>query len=86
MEYINMDSDLRNSISATISSDHWEPVTSKMFPAAPSAPWQLWTLQEDIEYNGAMWRCCIVRMDTYNTDAPEEIDYSEDIFSSACKL
>ena len=55
----NMDCELRQHISETIDGSAWEAVKSVLWQNG--TPLQLWKLERDIEFDGGLWRCVIVK-------------------------
>lgn len=63
----------------------WEPMTGKQFPEG-GQPWQLFLFENDVEWDGATWRCTFIDKRYFDEDRPDELDYSEIVFAEAFEL
>ena len=79
-----MTEELKNHISETCGSEFWEPITCVLWQGYSS--WQLFKFENDILFDDSTWRCVLIRKDTYDSDVPDAVDYSEVIFAEAWVL
>lgn len=80
-----MSAELRNHIAETYTGDCWEPASSKLWSDNGTAI-QIFVFEHDVEFQKQNWRCLIVSRAIYSGDSPADIDYSEDIYSTAWVL
>ncbi len=76
-----MTQDLRQHIAETIDGGAWEGITGRLWQ--DGQPWELWKLEQDVEYDGQLWRCVIVQRVSFDPDDPDAVDTADDILAEA---
>lgn len=76
-----MNRELRDHISETYDGSAWEAETGILWENG--CPWQLMKFEQDVDFDGAVWRCVIISRTAYDPYDIEAVDYSEDVFSRA---
>lgn len=70
--------DLRKHIGEIYDGATWEPVTGLYNDGVEA--FQLWKFEKDVEFQGELWRCLLIRKDEIDPEDSECIFQSEDIF------
>lgn len=79
----NMDSELRAHIAETCIGG-WSPVTGMYWEE--SSPWQLFSFEQDVEFEGRDFRCVIIQKVAYDPDDLTAVDVAFDVFSEAWEI
>lgn len=79
-----MDERLRQNIGEVCGCEHYEAITGIMWQNG--TPWQLFSFDNDIDFEGERWRVVMVQKWVYDPDDVTAVDYTEDIFSEAWQL
>lgn len=79
-----MDERLRNHIGEIYDGGAWEAVTGVLWKY--NIPFQLWKFEQDVEFEGKLWRCLIIQDCTYDTDDLTAVDCARDVFAEAWGL
>ena len=76
-----MDIDLRLHVGEIYDGAAWEAVTGVLWNNG--VPFQLFKFEQDVDYDGARWRCVIIQKCVYDRDDVSAVDYAEDVFAEA---
>lgn len=77
-----MDERLRQNIAECYGT--FEPITGVLWQ--DGTPWQLWKFEQDVEFEGKMWRCVIIEKDYIDPADASAIDHTEDVLAEAWEL
>ena len=79
-----MNNELRNHISEVYDGGSWEAITGILWK--DGEPWQLFKFEQDVDFEGEFYRCCIISKSVYDPDDVESVDYTEDVFCESWVL
>lgn len=79
---MTMDSRLRAHIDETIGGCAWTPITNVIWEDGKT-PWLLSLFDENVDFEGRLYRCIILKKIVYDPDDLTAVDYAEDILAQA---
>ena len=79
---MTMNDSLRTHIGETIDGGAWEAVTG-VYWEDESTPWQITKFENDVSFEGCLYRCVILEKVVYDPEDITAVDYAEDILAQA---
>lgn len=79
-----MNKDLINRIEEIYDGGAWEAVTGVVWQGARA--WQLFKFEQDVEFEGALWRCVLLAKDELCPEDVEAVERREYILTEAWQI